>query len=352
MGAYEYRLNLSPRADAGGDREAWLGEEVVFDGSASTDPDGEIVAWHWDFGVGAEAEGEVVVHTFDQESPLGGFRVTLTVVDSDGSEAQDVVSVVVVERPDNVRPSADAGGDRETFAGRELVFDGSGSVDPDGEVVAWRWRFGDGDSADGEVVRHTYDAPGEYFVTLTVEDDRGGSDDHTVEVLVEEPPEPDAEVPDAAPPEPDAAAETGPALTAIVGIPITFDGSLSRDADGEIVAWIWDFGDGGGGLGERIDHAFAEAGVFTVRLTVRDDDGAEASAETTATVRVVGGPDASVVDAASGDSQTQVDGAGAADTGGSDGGCSCDVGGESPSTPALLLFTLLALGRRRRGAND
>ncbi len=154
LGAYEFRLNLSPRAEAGGDREVWRDEEVVFDGSGSADPDGEIVAWRWDFGDFTQGEGEVVRHVYDEDSPPEGYRLTLTVVDSDGAEARDVATVVVRERPDNVLPEADAGGDREGLVGREMVFDGSGSADADGEVVAWRWGFGDGASAEGEVVRH------------------------------------------------------------------------------------------------------------------------------------------------------------------------------------------------------
>ncbi len=426
IGAYEFRLNLSPRAEAGDDREVWLGEEVVFDGSGSADPDGEIVAWRWDFGDISAGEGEVVRHVYDEESPAGGYRVTLTVVDSDGAQAQDLIIVVARERPDNVLPIADAGGGREAFVDRDLLFDGSGSADPDGEVVAWRWRFGDGDSAEGQIVRHAYDSPGEYFATLSVEDERGGVDEDRVSILVEVA-SPDAGLPDAAPPEPDAAppepdaappefdasvlepdasqpeldasgpvrdvpllmpdtalsepdsssvdpdaaevepdaaalapdsanpgpdaanqapqADAGPPLTGLVGVPIAIDGTLSTDPDGEVVAWIWDFGDGGGGVGVRVNHTYAEAGDYTVRLTVRDDSGAEASAETTATIRTLQPPDgAATGDLGPADGSVADGAASAGDE--ADGGCSCGLAGDPPRVGLLLL--LLALGRRRR----
>jgi PKD repeat protein len=49
---------------------------------------------------------------------------------------------------------------------------------------------------------------------------------------------------------------------------------------GDPVAWIWDFGDGGGGDGPEIDHSWAEEGVYRVELTVFDADGNESSQAT------------------------------------------------------------------------
>jgi hypothetical protein len=55
------------------------------------------------------------------------------------------------------------------------TFDGRGSWDPDGSVVAWAWTFGDGTSASGGTTSHTYKSrPGTYSVTLNVTDNNGG----------------------------------------------------------------------------------------------------------------------------------------------------------------------------------
>ncbi|HSV40649.1 MAG TPA: PKD domain-containing protein [Nocardioidaceae bacterium] len=64
------------------------------------------------------------------------------------------------------------------------TLDGSGSIDPDGEVVAYSWDFGDGTSATGPTVEHSYDATGDYSVVLSVLDDDGalGSISQTVSV--------------------------------------------------------------------------------------------------------------------------------------------------------------------------
>ncbi len=60
--------------------------------------------------------------------------------------------------------------------GQEIVFDASSSTDPDGEIVNCYWDLGDGTPLLGQVVKHTYTAPGEYTVTLIVEDDSGLTD--------------------------------------------------------------------------------------------------------------------------------------------------------------------------------
>ena len=57
-----------------------------------------------------------------------------------------------------------------------VTFNGSGSTDPDGNVTSWLWSFGDGTSATGAVVTHTYTTIGiTYYPSLTVVDNRGAS---------------------------------------------------------------------------------------------------------------------------------------------------------------------------------
>lgn len=53
----------------------------------------------------------------------------------------------------------------------------------------------------------------------------------------------------------------------------SFDASASNDPDGTIASYSWDFGDGRTGSGATVDHAFAGAGTYTVRLTVTDNQG-------------------------------------------------------------------------------
>lgn len=55
--------------------------------------------------------------------------------------------------------------------------------------------------------------------------------------------------------------------------PTSFDGSLSRDVDGTIVSYQWDFGDGSTASGATVTHRFMSPGTYTVTLTVTDDAG-------------------------------------------------------------------------------
>lgn len=58
-------------------------------------------------------------------------------------------------------------------AGSESTLSGAPSVDEDGAVATWNWDFGDGTTGSGEIVRHTYQRTGDYFVTLSTSDNEG-----------------------------------------------------------------------------------------------------------------------------------------------------------------------------------
>ena len=72
--------------------------------------------------------------------------------------------------------------------------------------------------------------------------------------------------------EPPVAVISAPSA-ALVGEVVTFDGSGSSDSDGTIVSYSWDFGDTNTDTGVTVTHAYAAVGVYTVNLTVTDDDG-------------------------------------------------------------------------------
>jgi PKD repeat protein len=66
-------------------------------------------------------------------------------------------------------------------------FDASGSSDADGSVVSYTWEFGDGGSSSGVSASHLYTSTGTYTATLTVVDDRGGTDTTSRTITVNEP---------------------------------------------------------------------------------------------------------------------------------------------------------------------
>lgn len=139
-----------------------------FDARLSRDPDGFIASYAWDFGDGTSGEGQLVDHSYESS---GRYVVRLTVTDDRDAIATITRSVLI-----NLPPSAQF--DFDITGGNLLTvnFDASASADPDGTITQYRWNFGD-DSVEGfgSTVSHTYAAPDDYTVTLTVTDDLGQS---------------------------------------------------------------------------------------------------------------------------------------------------------------------------------
>jgi streptogramin lyase len=80
-------------------------------------------------------------------------------------------------------------------------------------------------------------------------------------------------------------ADAGIEQTVIVDETVTFDGSGSSDSDGSIVSYEWHFGDSVIGSGDTTAHIYSSDGIYTVELTVIDDDGATDTDTTTVTVQ-------------------------------------------------------------------
>lgn len=84
-----------------------------------------------------------------------------------------------------------------------------------------------------------------------------------------------------------AAPNQGPTAliaSSCAGLTCSFDGAGSTDADGSVVSYAWDFGDGAAGAGVELEHTFATSGDYPVALTVTDDRGLTHTATATVTV--------------------------------------------------------------------
>jgi len=87
--------DLPPIANAGPDQTALAGEPVTFNGGGSSDPDGSIVSFAWDFGDGSSASGTTVTHAY---AAAAQYTVLLTVTDNAGLTGSDT-AVITVRTP-------------------------------------------------------------------------------------------------------------------------------------------------------------------------------------------------------------------------------------------------------------
>ena len=141
-----------------------------------------------------------------------------------------------------------------------ILFDGTSSSDPETPAGALRchWDFGDSVTLDGALVEHTFVAPGDFLVRLTVSDGESVSlAEQTAQIVfVNRPP----------------SAEAGPDRRAPRGVAVLFEGGGSGDPDGQPLTYSWSFGDGATATGEQVSHAFSKFGPHHVTLTVSDGD--------------------------------------------------------------------------------
>jgi PKD repeat protein len=139
---------------------------VLFDGSSSSDFDGNIVSYTWDFGDGTSDNSETATHTYETG---GDFTATLIVTDNDGKTGTASQNIIVYQKPEaSFTASPEIG-----IAPLEVSFDATASVDVDGQVESYQWDFGDGMTGDSEEIVHTYSTAGTFLVVLTAMDDFG-----------------------------------------------------------------------------------------------------------------------------------------------------------------------------------
>lgn len=146
----------------------------------STDPDGTIASWSWDFGDGSTSTDNNPTHSYADD---GEYIVTLNVTDNDGATNETSHPITIL----NVGPIASINvSPAEPIVDKEAQFTDT-STDSDGDIVSREWDFGDGQTSDVQNPTHQYDEVGEYNVTLTVTDDDGATDTFELTITVKEP---------------------------------------------------------------------------------------------------------------------------------------------------------------------
>lgn len=250
---HRVRVNQPPIAVADDDKHVSPLNPVTYNGRRSYDKDGSIEKYEWFFPDDVVVEGPVVTQAI--ENP-GLHDIILRVTDNEGAVGYDTMQVRV-----NHPPVPVIAGQRVYNSGR-VTLSAAESYDVDGEIIRYQWNFGDGTIRDGADIEHIYRRPGDYEVVLTLVDDSRTLSSvvrDTFTITINQLPVASIQAKERIPIENE----------------VTFDASASYDPDGEIVEYLWDFGDGNTGRGKYASHTYSEAGNYQVQLKVRDDSGLE-----------------------------------------------------------------------------
>lgn len=272
---------------------------VLFDASASSDLDGAVTSYQWNFGDSETSSGSKVPHTFITTNPVEVFTVTLTVTDDDGATSQATQTIEVNTIGDDGQQTGTDMPTARFMASKSIginpltvTFDASNSTPGTGAIVAYNWNFGDDSpTVTGARVEHTFTSNSEetttYSTTLFVWNSTQQVDAEEMEIIVivpgndtgDEPPGADIFV-------------TGPTVIYesddYPNVPSLFEVNFDprgsyADAGHSIDYFVWDFGDGDLQVETsnlEVVHIYELASpvrIYMATLTVFDDQGLEGS---------------------------------------------------------------------------
>jgi len=237
--------------------KAYTYATISFDGTRSKDLDGTIT-WKWDFGDGTTSTEVKPVHNWTDN---GEYNVTLRVTDDDKATNQTTLVVTILDQAPTASFTANVYHGNATT---KFLFNATGK-DRDGNIVYWMWNFGDGNTSSKQNPTHSYAHKGDYNVSFyAVDDDMSKSPVTNRTITIEN-----------LPPIANFTASTYEALT-LENIKFM---DLSQDLDGRIINLNWDMGDGRVFKDANVNYQYKENGIFTVKLTVQDNDDAISTKE-------------------------------------------------------------------------
>ncbi len=189
---------------------------------------------------------------------------------------------------ENQPPNVVPGGPYSGVVGQPVQFDGSGTNDPDGDDLMYLWTYGDGTPPQfpglDPTASHIYEDAGSYTALLTV------TDGHNLPIVVSVAVEITEDVVVNLPPEVDP----GGPYTGTVGQVVQFDQATASDPDGDLLTFLWDFGDGSPTSTPShtpgTSHTYLAAGTYTVIIATSDGVNDPVILSTTVTIADVPGP--------------------------------------------------------------
>ncbi len=235
-----------PVADFSSTAQCFVDSVFFTDNTSFSSGSGTLVSWTWDFDDGSGSVLQNPAHVYTNN--VGSYSVTLIVSTDHG--CSDTITKNVTLSP---APKADFGADSACFKGATLFSDSS--VISSGSVSSWLWNFGDGNTSSAQNPSYTFAAPGSYSVQLIATSAIGCKD--TVTKIVSVYPLPSASF-----------TYNGQCLE---------DGTnfidISSPGSGNIVSWLWNFGDGTTDTVKNPTHFYSSVQNYPISLVVTTSTG-------------------------------------------------------------------------------
>ena len=263
-------LNIPPGADAGPDQTVEVGTTVTLDGSGSSDADGDVLSYRWTAPSGIALSSTTAIKPRFTATKVGRYTFTLVVNDGTVDSVADQVRITFEQS--NTRPIANAGPDQIVEVGSIVQLDGSGSSDPDGDMLSYRWiTLSSLNNVRAIRPRFTATKVGRYTFTLVVNDGTLDSVSDQVKITVEKS-------------NTRPIANAGPDQIVEVGSMVQLDGSGSSDPDGDVLTYQWT-APWGDTTEKKPLFSATKAGTYILTLLV--NDGTIDSAPDQVEVRVI-----------------------------------------------------------------
>ncbi len=240
---------------------------VQFSAEDSNDPDGEVVLYEWDLdGDGSfEILGGDKIALENTYSKVGEVEVALRVTGTNNDSAVSKKVIIVEESAENIQGKIVS---EKGFTGVppfEVNLSGEQSYTRFGNIISYEWQIeGEDETVPGRKFERIFREPGEYKVSLIVENDVGERD--KVEKIIKITPQLEGAEPKiiTSPESKGAVLRGGPPLEL----------GLHADVSGihNPIEWRWDFeGDGIYDNFEEITkHVYKESGEYDLTLTIVD----------------------------------------------------------------------------------
>ncbi len=235
-----------------GPYKAKIGEVIKFNSDGSTDPDGTIISYYWEYGDGNTSNVNNPKYAYINS---GIYTVSLMVIDNKQSNHTSNTSVTVLE---NQPPLPVLEGPMSSEIGQTITFTSLNSYDPDGEITESFIDFGDGTFTYNSQAPHIYYEPGNYTVSLTILDNNQNQQTTSYECVIYEN-------------KPPVIIHDGPYIIE-ENMEVYFNPTFN-DPDGRIIRILWRFGDGETSIKPNPAHTYKAPGKYVVQITLTDNKG-------------------------------------------------------------------------------